>query len=122
VRHLVALGLGLLLVGQVAIGAAAPVEEDSTPAQVTYGAGSVLGTLVYSPFKASFCALGAIASGVTFPFVGKRTAEQVVGTSCRGTWVISPSVLKGHERVEFLGSMAARQTTSGQSHRTAAKQ
>jgi hypothetical protein len=122
VRHAVALGLGLLLVAQGAIAAAAPAREDSTPEEVTYGAGSVLGTLVYSPLKVSFCALGAIASGVTLPFAGRRTAERVVGTSCRGTWVISPNVLKGRERVEFLGALPTRPTTAGQPHRTAAKQ
>ncbi len=104
-RHFVALGLGLLLVGQSTIGWAAAASEESTPRQAAYGAGSVLGTLVYSPFKASFCILGAIGSGVVLPF-GVKRAERVVGTSCRGTWVITPNVLKGHERVEFIGSPA----------------
>ncbi len=43
-RHVVALGLGLILIGQNATSWAAPAEEESTPAQVAYGAGSVLGT------------------------------------------------------------------------------
>jgi len=101
-RYFAALGLGLLLVGQSAVSWSAPASEESTPKQVAYGAGSVLGTLVYSPFKASFCILGAIGSGLAFPFGAKR-AERVVGTSCRGTWVITPNNLKGHERIEFLG-------------------
>jgi len=99
-----ALGLGLSLVAQSSIGWAAPAREESTPEQATYGAGSVLGTLVYSPFKMSFCILGAIASGVTYPVAGAKTAEKVVGTSCRGTWVISPNVLRGVSGLSFLAT------------------
>ncbi len=110
-RQILALGVGLILIGQSATSWAAPAEQESTPAQVAYGAGSVLGTLVYSPFKASFCILGAVASGFTFPFGGGETAGKVVGTTCRGTWVISPDVLKGRERVEFVGNPPTSQTT-----------
>lgn len=109
-RLIVALGLGLILIGQTATSRAAPTEEESTPAQAAYGAGSVLGTLVYSPFKASFCILGAIASGFTFPFGGADSAGRVAGTTCRGTWVISPEVLKGRERVEFVGNPPTTQS------------
>ena len=110
-KRIVALALALILSGPNATSWAAPAAEESTPAQVGYGAGSVLGTLIYSPFKASFCILGAVASGFTFPFGGAETAGKVVGTTCRGTWVISPDVLKGRERVEFVGNPPASQTT-----------
>jgi hypothetical protein len=115
VRHMIALGLGLFLIAQTSIGWAATAREESTPEQATYGAGSVLGTLVYSPFKASFCILGAIASGFTYPVAGAKTAEKVVGTSCRGTWVISPNILRGRERVEFLGELSTPETAPKQS-------
>ena len=111
-RQIVALGLGLILIGQSATSWAAPAEQEGTPAQVAYGAGSFLGTLVYSPFKASFCILGAIASGFSFPFGGAETAGKVVGTGCRGTWVITPDVLKGKERVEFVGTPPTSQTAA----------
>jgi 4-hydroxybenzoate polyprenyltransferase len=44
-----------------------PAAADSAAQDVAYGAGSVLGTLVYAPFKATFCILGGITSGFTFP-------------------------------------------------------
>ena len=75
---------------------------ETTPAQVGYGVGSVLGTLVYAPFKATFCILGSLASVATLPF-GTETAGKVVGTSCRGTWVITPDVVRGKEPVRFVG-------------------
>lgn len=102
-RRIVILGLGVCLLGQSAPSWAAAGAEESTPQQISYGAGSVLGTLVYAPLKASFCVLGAIASGFTLPFAGPKTAGKVVGASCRGTWVISPNVLRGRERVDFIG-------------------
>lgn len=104
-KVLLALGLGVALVGQSAVSWAAPSGQDSTPEQVAYGAGSALGTLIYSPVKGGFCLLGAIAGGFAFPFGGAGTAGKIVGAACRGTWVITPEVLKGHEHVEFIGPM-----------------
>lgn len=78
--------------------------EGSTSQQVGYGAGSVLGTLVYSPVKASFCILGSVASGFT-AFASPPKAVKVAGASCGGTWMITPDVLKGRERVKFVGEV-----------------
>jgi hypothetical protein len=100
-------GLGLL--GMVA---ATPAGAESTAQQVTYGAGSVVGTLLYAPFKTSFCVVGAVTSGLTLPFGGPRTAEQVVTAACEGTWVITPEVLKGRERVRFVGGRAEPRTSA----------
>lgn len=111
-RLMVTLALALILLGQGVPSWAAPAEEESTPAQAAYGAGSVLGTLVYAPFKASFCILGTVASGFTFPFGGADAAGKVVGTTCRGTWVISPDNLKGRAQVEFIGNPPKDQTAS----------
>jgi hypothetical protein len=73
----------------------------STPEQVAYGAGSALGTIVYSPVKASFCILGGIAGAFT-ALASPPTGSKVVGGACRGTWIITPGVLKGQERVKFV--------------------
>ena len=37
------------------------------------------------------------------PFGGPDTAGKVATTACGGTWVITPSTLKGKEQVRFLG-------------------
>ncbi len=73
----------------------------STPEQVAYGAGSALGTIVYSPVKASFCIVGGVASAFT-ALASPPTASKVVGGACRGTWIITPDVLRGKERVKFV--------------------
>lgn len=100
--------LGWLLFGLVAPGSAqtvsgsASTKAETTPAQVGYGLGSVLGTLVYAPFKATFCTMGALTSVAVLPF-GTEKAGKVAGASCRGTWVISPDVVRGQEPINFVG-------------------
>jgi hypothetical protein len=92
----------VLGVGILGLVAAAPVHADTSD-DVTYGAGSVVGTILYAPFKTSFCVVGAVTSGLTLPFGGTQTAERVATAACGGTWAITPSVLKGRERVQFVG-------------------
>ncbi|MBI3635252.1 MAG: hypothetical protein HY216_03400, partial [Candidatus Rokubacteria bacterium] len=84
-RMLIAILLGLALFGQSHVAVAGADSNDSTPQQVGYGAGSVLGTLVYSPIKASFCILGGVASGFT-AIASPPTAGKVARASCGGTW------------------------------------
>ena len=93
-----------LAFGFVVLGWAASAAADSAAQDVAYGAGSVLGTAVYAPFKATFCILGGITSGFTFPFAGADTAGRVATAGCGGTWAITPAVLKGQEHVKFVGS------------------
>jgi hypothetical protein len=102
-KIVVALLIGLVLLGQSAVGWAQPNSRESGAQQVAYGAGSVLGTLVYAPVKASFCILGAVSSGFAFPIAGPKTAGNIAGSTCKGTWAITPDALKGRERVKFVG-------------------
>jgi hypothetical protein len=88
-------------------GVAAPAAADSAAQDTAYGAGSVLGTVVYAPFKATFCILGGITSGFAFPFAGADTAGKVATAGCGGTWAITPGVLKGQEHVKFVGGQSS---------------
>ncbi len=101
-KLVVAFVLGLLLLGQSGDALASADRNESASQQAAYGAGSVLGTLVYSPLKASFCVLGGVASGFT-AIASPPTAGKVAGASCGGTWVITPAALKGHKPVKFVG-------------------
>ena len=85
---------------------------DSAAQDVAYGAGSVLGTAVYAPFKATFCNLGGITSGFTFPFAGAETAGRVATAGCAGTWAITPSALKGQEPVKFVGGQSSAERSA----------
>jgi hypothetical protein len=98
---LVLLALGVL--GAVAVG---PAQADSPGQEVAYGAGSVFGTLLYAPFKTSFCVVGAVTSGLALPFSGPEGSGRMVTAACAGTWAITPAVLKGREPVRFVGGTA----------------
>jgi hypothetical protein len=73
--------LGLVLLGQVSVAVTGSDPNESTPEQVAYGAGSVLGTVVYAPFKATFCALG----GRCRKNANRDVVAQPVITICAGT-------------------------------------
>jgi hypothetical protein len=100
------LGLAILL-AHGTVSWAESNSRESTLGQMGYGTGSVLGSAVYFPFKASFCILGGIGSAFTLPFGGTKTAGKVATASCGGTWAITPDVVKGKERVRFFGGAPA---------------
>jgi hypothetical protein len=95
--------------------AVSPASAD-TGQDVLYGTGSVFSTLLYAPFKATFCILGGITSVFTLPFGGTQMAGKVASASCGGTWAITPNVLKGGEPVRFIGGEDSAQSSQ---HRTA---
>lgn len=107
-RHAAILALAA---GLAVSGWAAPAAANGAAQDVAYGAGSVLGTVVYAPFKATFCILGGITSGFAFPFAGADTAGKVATAGCGGTWSITPGVLKGQEHVKFVGGQASSPVT-----------
>ena len=102
-KHIVAMLLALTLLAQSALSWAESNAQEGTLSQVGAGVGSVVGSAVYFPFKAAFCILGGIGSGFTLLAAGPDTANKVVSASCRGTWAITPDVVKGKEPVHFVG-------------------
>jgi hypothetical protein len=97
----VMVALGLLALSTTSWAESA--SEESTLTQVGAGVGSVVGSAVYFPFKGAFCVLGGIGSGFALAFAGPDTANRMVNTSCRGTWAITPDIVKGKETVHFVG-------------------
>jgi hypothetical protein len=111
-RYLCAVAIAVASMTSVTPAWAGSTSSHSTLSQAGYGAGSVLGTLVYAPFKATFCILGGLASAPTY-VVSQRTAGEMATASCGGTWVITPDVLRGDENVHFVGESApARAATT----------
>ena len=103
-NQLAAILLGVVLLAQATTSFAEGNGQESTGTQIGAGVGSVVGSAVYFPFKASFCILGGVSSGFTYIFAGEKPAKTVADTSCRGTWAISPNVVKGKETVHFAGT------------------
>ena len=81
--------------------------HESTPAKIGSGVGSVVGSAVYFPFKAGFCILGGLGSGFTLITAGPQAANKVASASCRGTWAITPDIVKGKHPVKFVGDPPA---------------
>jgi hypothetical protein len=106
--RIVALVLGVLVVLASAPAWADSNARESTWEQAGYGAGSFLGSLVYTPVKGVFCILGGIGSGAAFVAGGTDAAAKVAGSACGGTWLITPSVLKGKEELRFIGEAPRR--------------
>ena len=102
-RQVLAVMVALGLLALTSPSWAGSASEESTVGQVGTGVGSVVGSAVYFPFKAAFCILGGIGSGFTLVAAGPESANKVASASCRGTWVITPDVVKGRERVHFVG-------------------
>jgi len=100
--------IAAVIVGAL-LGSGVPAHaEESTLEQIGYGTGSVVGSAVYFPFKAAFCILGGLSGGAALVVAGTETASRIVDASCRGTWAITPDVVKGKERVRFVGETPER--------------
>jgi hypothetical protein len=101
-----ALVLALCLVAWLAVLDVAPAAAESAANEAAYGAGAVLGTVLYAPLKTGFCLAGGLTSGMSWPFGGTQTAERIATAACGGTWAITPQALKGREAVRFIGGDA----------------
>jgi hypothetical protein len=95
--------LGVMLLTSTTVLAVEARAAESAAEEAGYGAGAVMGTLVYAPVKASFCIVGGLTSVFTLPFGGTETAGKVATAACGGTWMITPDTLQGKERVRFVG-------------------
>ena len=104
-KRIAAILIGLALMAQVVPVWADTSPDEGTLEQIGYGTGSVVGSAVYFPVKASFCILGGLSSIYTSLFVGPKTTHEVLSLSCRGNWAVSPHHLKGEEALTFIGDV-----------------
>ena len=86
--------------------APSPSGDDATGRTIVAGVGSVLGSVVYAPFKALVLCPGmALAAGVTYAATlgkAKEDADYLARVGCTGTYLITPGMVQGKE--EFQGS------------------
>ena len=99
-----ALALALMLLGHSAAAGAEAVPSESEHEEL-YTAGSVVGTVLYTPVKGLLCVTGGITSGFTFLSSGATAAKAVANASCKGKWILTPGVLRGTEPFEFVGEI-----------------
>ncbi|MFQ5917674.1 MAG: hypothetical protein ACE5I0_07685, partial [Candidatus Binatia bacterium] len=80
-------------------------EEQQAGRDFGYGVGSVLASVLYSPLKLTYAGLGLMTGGLGYVLSGGRgeVANGIIYPAVQGHYVITPSHLKGEERVTFIG-------------------
>lgn len=91
--------------------APAPEGESSEMSQeeaqsIGYGLGSVFASVFYSPLKVTYAGLGLITGGLSYVLSGGRrdVANNIIYPAVRGSYVITPTQLKGQKPVIFIAS------------------
>jgi hypothetical protein len=85
--------------------ATAEVEPPQYANDFGIGLGAVLIDLVYMPVKVVYATLGGLTGGFAFILTGGRTdiATAVWRPALGGTYVVTPSMLRGDEPINFSG-------------------
>ncbi len=99
--------IGLLAVGLVAAPSMALARSKASEIgrESGLGAAAALSSLVYGPVKLVYAVGGLIVGGFAWAFTAgdSEVAETVFTRSLRGSYVITPEILTGEERLEFIG-------------------
>ncbi len=69
------------------------------------GAAAALSSLIYSPVKLEYAVGGLVVGSLAWVFTAGDTnvADKVYVRSLRGTYVITPEILRGEEPLVFIG-------------------
>ncbi|MEZ4330639.1 MAG: hypothetical protein R3F35_02725 [Myxococcota bacterium] len=103
-RRLAAIGMAVCLLASPSIALAgdhtAEVSKESG-----MGAAAALTSLVYSPVKLVYALGGLVVGSLAWVFTAGDTnvADKVYVRSLRGTYVITPEILRGEEELVFIG-------------------
>lgn len=104
-KHLVVVLLAIFLFGSVLISPKDAIAE-GTWNDAGVGIGSVLLSLVYSPFKIVYALLGGITGGAAYFCSGlnQEVANNIWIPSVTGDYLITPQILRGEKPVRFVGT------------------
>ena len=95
-----------LLVCLIVLGASpGEARADSAGAEAGYGILAGVCSLVYAPVKVVYALGGALVGGFAWVFSAgdNDVARAVVTPAVRGDYVITPSILRGEDDLEFIG-------------------
>jgi hypothetical protein len=74
-----------------------PPSPPTPAARAGLEAASIVGTIIYTPVKGALCVVGAGVSPLLYVSSGPKAAREVMTRTCKGTWFITPEVLRGDE-------------------------
>ena len=85
--------------------ACAEEKEGNFATDFGIGVGAVFTNIVYMPAKFVYATLGGITGGFAYVLTGLRLdlAKGIWVPSMGGTYVVTPSMLKGEDRIYFSG-------------------
>jgi hypothetical protein len=103
-RALLTALLALTMVAAPSIGFAEG-QAASTSKEGGLGAAAALSSLIYGPVKLLYATGGLVVGAFAWVFTAgdSQVAEKVFTRSLKGTYVITPQILVGEERLEFIG-------------------
>ena len=102
-RQVVAPLLVLTLLGPIGVAWAQSAPTPTQARRASHSVASVLATAAYLPLKAGLCVIGGAATPLVFLSSGGAEAMDTVGSAvCKGTWVITPDILRGRQPLEFV--------------------
>jgi hypothetical protein len=87
------------------LGGVSPARAENTWSNFGMGVGAVLSSCLYSPAKLIYATVGAVTGGLAYVLTVGNTeiACNIWDPSVRGTYIITPNMLKGKEEVQFVG-------------------
>jgi len=67
--------------------------------------GTVFSNVVYIPAKVVYAGLGAVTTGLAFVVTGadRSVSNRVWNSSVEGTYLVTPRMIEGKDRVRFVG-------------------
>jgi len=94
-----------ILLTSSSLSQAGSYKERSIATEVGLGVGSVFLSLFYSPVKIFYSALGGTIGGLAYLVTIGNTevALSIIEPTCRGDYIITPAILSGEAKLEFIG-------------------
>jgi hypothetical protein len=90
---------------------AAQESGDSAWGNAGWGVLSVLTNVVYIPAKVAYAGVGTVVGGLAYVLTlgDAETAQKIWDPSLGGTYVVTPGMLRGDERISFSGSSSPQE-------------
>ena len=94
-----------LLSGCLTVTLGALPAHASNAAEVGWGVGSALSTVVYGPLKLVYATMGLAFGGLGWALSGgdPAVADAVIAPAVGGDYVVTPAHLRGERRLSFVG-------------------
>jgi hypothetical protein len=98
-------GVGMLVALALAFQGSPAFAANGTAREAGIGLAAALGTLVYAPAKIVYATLGTVFGGLAWGLSGgdSDVKDAVILPALRGDYVITPAIVRGDEKVEFVG-------------------